>query len=120
MSIEEFIKKANNKKKKLEQIPEVDIEDEYRDYVKSITNCETFKLTILGIRGFPDQTTLLKPGIIFFIEFKKKGKKLNKTQIPIKNLLIKLGFDYYVCDKKGQAIEILEHYIKKADEMGSR
>ena len=113
MSQEEFLKRASKTVKKRAEIKEIDIEDTFCDFAKKL-NCLPLKLVLLRKSGFPDRTVLCPGGRILFIEFKRKGKGLKKNQPKWRERLIKLGFEYYVCDTIGQAERILEKFIKKS------
>ena len=106
----EFLKKAKSKLKKSTEISEIEIEDVFCDYAKSV-GCVALKLILLNLRGFPDRTILCTEARVFFIEFKKKGKKLTPTQKLWKRTLEKLGFQYFVCDEIGQAENILQDFL---------
>ncbi len=107
MSIDQFINNAEKTITKNKEIPEANIEKEFVDYAK-VKHCIAEKLVMLVGRGWPDRTIFCPGGILFFVEFKKKGKKLSPKQILIKRLLKRLGFKYYVCDQIGQAEAILD------------
>jgi len=107
MSIDQFIKNADKTVAKNKEIPEANIEKEFVDYAKKY-HCVAEKLVMLVGRGWPDRTVLCPGGILFFVEFKKKGEKLSPKQVLIKRLLTRLGFKYYVCDQIGQAEAILD------------
>jgi hypothetical protein len=111
MSINDFLSRATKRKKKQSEIKEVHIEEEFCEYAKSL-GCKALKLILLNKRGFPDRTVLCPKGRILFIEFKKKGKKLNPTQVPVKKLIVSFGFEYHVCDEKGQAESILDEFLE--------
>ena len=110
--INNFLKNASKTVSKRNIILEASIEDAFVKYAKS-KGCKALKLILLNKRGFPDRTVLTPNGGILFIEFKKKGEKLRSTQIPVKKILTDLGFEYYVCDEKGQAEKQLDRYISK-------
>lgn len=57
------------------------------------------KITPLGVRGFPDKMYLGKNRVIFFVEFKRPGKKPRHLQKIWHRLLKKMGFNVYVVDK---------------------
>lgn len=111
MSINDFISKANHRNKKSSEIKEEDIETSFVKHAKT-KGCRAYKLIFLAGRGFPDRTILCPGGRVFFIEFKRKGKKLSPTQLPVKRTLESLGFEYYVCDTKGQAEQILNEFLE--------
>lgn len=110
MSIEQFLKNATKTKSKKSQITETDIEQDFVKFAKS-NNCIAYKLILLNRKGFPDRTVLCPGGRILFIEFKRKNKTQSAIQVKIMNTLKGLGFEYYVCDQKGQAENILEDFL---------
>ena len=108
---EDFLKKFDRRKKrKSEPREKEDIEDPFVKHAKK-KGCLAIKLVFLSGRGWPDRTVLLPGGRIFFIEFKRKGKKPSPKQEQWKNILEKLGFTYYVCDEPGQAEDLLDHHL---------
>lgn len=111
MSISDFIKNAKKNIAKKQEIPEIKIENKFVSYAKQ-KGCKALKLVFLVGRGFPDRTVLCPGGQIFFIEFKKKGKKLSPMQEEVKIRLVGFGFSYFVCDRIGQAEKILERFLK--------
>lgn len=110
MSIDDFVSRASKTEAKKKEVPEANIERSFVKYAKSC-GVRAEKLVLLSGRGWPDRTVFCKEGIVFFIEFKRKGKKITPAQRIIKRILEKLGFDYYVCDEIGQAERILNGYI---------
>lgn len=112
MGVNEFLKNASKAVADANTVLEVNIEDDFVTYAKS-KGFKALKLILLRKRGFPDRTVIGPGATIFFIEFKKKGKKLAGTQHPIRRLLHGFGFGYYVCDRPGQAEKILNRYISK-------
>ncbi len=116
MSNSEFLKRASKTIKKREEIPEVDVEDNYVKHAKS-KGCKALKLVLLFKKSFPDRTTLCPGGRILFIEFKKKGKELTPAQDKIRKLLVSFGFEYYVCDEIGQAEKHLNRFLRNAEKM---
>lgn len=111
MSISEFTKRAEKTIKKKKETTEISIEDAFVRYAKS-KGCKALKLVFLVGRGFPDRTILCPGGKIFFIEFKRKGKKPTAHQLKVKKMLTDLGFHYSVCDTIGQAEKILDGVLK--------
>lgn len=109
--MESFLKAAEKKiKRESNKSEKLDIEKPFVDYVAS-HGCIAFKLIILNKRGFPDRTVLVRGGKIFFVEFKRENKEPDPLQIKVKNILVKLGFGYYVCYKQGQAEAIFDRYM---------
>lgn len=102
---------------KSNDVLEVSIEDQFVKYAKRF-KCVALKLVFFGKRGFPDRSVLAPGGIIFFIEFKKSSdKRLSATQYPVRVMLEKFGFKYYVCNKKGQAESILDKHLNKKEQV---
>ena len=110
MDINKFISKASKTIAKKSEIAEIDIEGRYVRYAKR-NGCKALKLIFLNRKGFPDRTTLCPRGRVFFIEFKKKGKKSSPIQRTVRTMLESFGFKYYVCDKIGQAENILDEFL---------
>ena len=108
MSTSDFLSRAT---KRIIKKAEIDIEKPFVKYAKK-NGCHALKLIFLNKKGFPDRTILCPQGRIFFIEFKKKGKKQSPVQKLVMELLKSLGFEYYVCDEKGQAEDILDGFME--------
>lgn len=102
MDIDKFLGNATKRKTKESEITETDIEQEF---CKRATNkgCKALKLIYLNKKGFPDRTVVCPNARIFFIEFKRKGKKQSPAQKLVQKMLESFGFEYYVCDEIGQA-----------------
>ena len=112
MSIENFIKSAEKKVKKDKEITEASIENEFVERAKR-SGCKALKLVYLHGRGFPDRTVICPNGRVFFIEFKRKNKKQSANQKSVQKMLEGFGFEYYVCDAKGQAERILDGFLAR-------
>lgn len=110
MSTSEFLKKASKRQAKKLEIPEDDIEQHFVKFAKT-RDCVAYKLIFLNRKGFPDRSVLCPGGRIFFIEFKKKGKLQSPIQIKVMKALIKLGFEYHICDEIGQAETLLQDFL---------
>ena len=110
MAINDFINNGNKRKSKSEEISEADIENDFCKYAKK-KSCFALKLIYLNKKGFPDRTVLCPGGRVFFIEFKRKGKKQSQAQKITEDILKSFGFKYYVCDKKGQAEALLNLFL---------
>lgn len=110
MDTKEFLSRATKSISKKSEVKEIDIEDTFCKYANKL-GCKALKLIILNKRGFPDRTVLCKGGRLFFIEFKKKGKSIRQTQSKVRTMLESFGFEYYVCDVKGQAESILDEFL---------
>jgi len=105
-----FLEDANRHFKKKTQIYESEIESKFVAYATK-KGCKAMKLVMLHGRGFPDRTIFCPGGKMFFVEFKRKSKKMSKTQILIHRQLAQLGFDYYLCDEIGQAEKYLDEVL---------
>lgn len=110
MSTQEFLSRALKTIAKKSEIKESDIEDDFVKFAKR-NGCRAFKLIFLNRKGFPDRTVVCPGGRVFFIEFKRKGKKQSRIQKKVELVLISLGFEYHVCDQKGQAEKILIEFL---------
>lgn len=110
MSINDFISKATKTISKKLEVKEISIEEQFVTYAKS-KHCHAYKLVFLNKKGFPDRTILCPQGRILFIEFKRKNKPQSPIQVKVMKLLKSLGFEYYVCDTKGQAEKILDEFL---------
>lgn len=111
MSIDQFISKAEKTKSKKEEITEDDIESKFCKHAVK-RKCKALKLVILFKKGFPDRTVLCPGARVFFIEFKRKGKKQSPAQKVIQKLLESFGFQYFVCDEIGQAEKHLDEFLE--------
>jgi hypothetical protein len=65
------------------------------------------KLNLLGRRGWPDRVFLDYGGRAVFIEFKRVKEEARPLQDYIHRLLIKRGFEVYVCHTFERAVEVL-------------
>lgn len=110
MDTNEFLSRATKRQAKRAEITETDIEDDFCKYAKKL-GCKALKLIFLNKRGFPDRTIICQGGRVFFIEFKRNGKKPTRTQILVRKMLESYGFEYYVCDVKGQAESHLDNFL---------
>lgn len=114
MSINDFLSRADKRVAKKSEIDEKkDIENPFVIYAKN-RKCRALKLIFLNKKGFPDRAILCPGARIFFIEFKRKGKKPSPAQIKVRILLESFGFEYYVCDVPGQAESILDDFLSHA------
>lgn len=90
--------------------PETKIENDFVSMVESsLYSAMAIKLKLFAGRGWPDRT-ILGHGKCFFIEFKTPDNKdgLESQQIKWKKLLIRLGFNYYVCTSKEEAYKVFK------------
>ncbi len=110
MSASEFLNRAKKRAVKKSEITEADIEGEFCKQAKK-SGCSALKLIFLNKKGFPDRTVLCPGGKVFFIEFKKKGKKQSPIQKVVQKSLESFGFQYYVCDEIGQAEKHLNRFL---------
>ena len=110
MNIDKFINSAEKRKAKQSEITEDYIESKFCKYAKS-RKCQALKLIYLNKKGFPDRTVVCPGGRVFFIEFKRSGKKQSKPQELTQKLLEGFGFEYYVCDEIDQAENILDNFL---------
>ena len=108
--VDTFLKSASKVKAKQPIILEADIENPFVKYAKT-KKYTALKLVFLRKRGFPDRTVLGPNKTIFFIEFKQLGKNLSPIQTLVRKTIEGFGFEYYVCDKIGQAEAILDTYL---------
>jgi hypothetical protein len=110
MDIDKFLLNATKRKAKNLEVKEVDIELAFCKYAIR-SRCKAIKLVFLNKKGFPDRTVLCPGSRIFFIEFKRKGKKPSPAQILVRKLLESFGFKYYICDEIGQAESHLDKFL---------
>ncbi len=110
MDTNEFLSRATKRKAKRAEVQEIDIEKAFCKYADKL-GCKALKLIFLNKKGFPDRTVICKGGRVFFIEFKKKGKKPSPAQVIVRRMLESFGFEYYVCDAKGQAESHLDNFL---------
>jgi len=110
MSTSEFLSRASKRIAKKKEIKEIDIELAFVKYAKS-NKCSALKLIFLNKRGFPDRTILCPGARLFFIEFKRNGKKQSPLQKKTQITLESFGFEYYVCDMQGQAEQHLDEFL---------
>ena len=108
MSNLEFLSRANKRISKSKEISETDIES---TFVKFAKKSHALKLIFLNKSGFPDRTVLCPGARVFFVEFKRKGKKQSPVQKIVMELLRSVGFEYHVCDEIGQAENILKKFL---------
>lgn len=115
MGNDDFLKAANARKAKSNDVREIDIENAFCKYADRL-GCKALKLIFLNKKGFPDRTVICQGGRVFFIEFKRKGKKPSPVQVIVRKMLESFGFEYYVCDAKGQAESRLDAFLKIGSE----
>lgn len=107
-----FLQRAKARAKRESEVREIDIEKAFCDYAKS-KGCRALKLIENGKRGFPDRSILCPGGRIFYIEFKRPGKKheVSAGQIKTMSVLESLGFECHVCDDLDEAKNILNVFL---------
>ncbi len=110
MGTSEFIVNARKAVRKSKRIMETDIETPFVSYCKT-KGCKALKLRLIGLRGFPDRSIFCPGGRVFFIEFKRKGKKQTGPQKLWQRILEELGFEYYVCNDLDKAKGILDNFL---------
>lgn len=111
MSTDEFLIRANKTKAKQGQISEAEgIEMPFCKFAER-RGCKALKLIFLRKKGFPDRTVVCPGARVFFIEFKRPGKRSTGPQHIVRKLLESFGFEYYLCDQPGQAEKILEVFL---------
>lgn len=110
MSVNDFINAATKRKAKRAEVKEIDIEKAFCKYADKL-GCKALKLIFLNKKGFPDRTIICNGGRIFFIEFKREGKKPSPAQVIVRRMLESFGFEYYICDTKGQAESHLDNFL---------
>ena len=110
MDIDKFLNNATKRKTKSLEIKEIDIELTFCKYASNL-KCKALKLILLNKKGFPDRTVICPGARVFFIEFKRKGKKPSPAQRLVQNLLESFGFEYYICDVIGQAESHLDKFL---------
>lgn len=110
MDLDQFLQNAEKHLKRISKVSEDDIEQAFCKHAKRL-GCTPYKLIILRKKGFPDRTVLCPGGRILFIEFKKTGEDVDKTQSRVRTVLVDLGFKYHVCDNIGQAELILDTFL---------
>ena len=111
MSVNEFISNVTKTKEKASRVMEVDIEEHFVSHAKN-KKCIAIKIGYLHKKGFPDRTVLVGEGQLFFIEFKRKGKKQSPQQRLCEKLLVRFGFTYKIFDEIGQAEKFLDDYLE--------
>lgn len=110
MGTNEFLSRATKRQAKKVEVKEEDVEKAFCKYANSL-GCKALKLIFLNKKGFPDRTVLCPGGRVFFIEFKREGKKPSAAQALVCKMLESFGFEYYVCDLKGQAESRLCNFL---------
>lgn len=110
MSVDKFLDNATKRQAKQAEVTEASIENAFVKHANK-KGCKALKLILLNKKGFPDRTIICPKSRIFFIEFKRKGKKQSPSQVLVQKMLESFGFEYYVCDQKGQAEKILDEFL---------
>jgi hypothetical protein len=74
------------------------------------------KLSILGVRGFPDRTALMPEGRVAFYEFKRpRTGRVSAQQVRWRAVLSKLGYNVYVIDNDADFDAALERETNHAN-----
>jgi len=73
------------------------LESKLRNMVKEAGGL-AIKMVAVSFVGLPDRIILLPGGRVCFAEIKTTGQKLRPTQVAVKAMLEKMGFDYRVID----------------------
>jgi len=89
-------------------ISEVKVESEVCKYAQAL-GWLVFKFCSPNNRGVPDRIFIRK-NVVFFIEFKKKGKEMTKLQKFIADLIMKAGVAVYEVDNAESGIKIINSY----------
>lgn len=85
---------------------EVDVETKACEYAKSI-GCWHAKFKSSNNRGVPDRLFITPDGVVFFIEFKKPGKKARKQQRLVIDDMTDNKAKVFVTDDLAQAKSII-------------
>jgi hypothetical protein len=88
---------------------EKNIEKKIVDYAKKY-DIISYKLNSETSKGLPDRMFITRTGVIFFVEFKRKGKTPNELQQFIINKLIKRKCLVSVIDDVDSGIELIDAY----------
>ena len=89
---------------------EKDLENQCVKYAARF-GCKAIKLVDIGRKGFPDRSILCPSGKAFFVEFKRIGGKVSKSQIEYHAAIVDLGFDVWIVDNFTRFKKILEGYL---------
>lgn len=101
-------------KSKLEKVAE----NKFVTHIRQKTGCICVKLTLVGMRGFPDRMILCPGALVYFIEFKRVGHEPRKLQHHIHGLLRNLGFRVLVTASEKEAIKFHEIFTKRVSGKG--
>lgn len=85
---------------------EKDIEKRVCDYAKSL-GMLVYKFTSPSRRSVPDRMFITKTGVVFFIEFKKKGQKPTDSQAVEITKIRVTGVPVYVVDDVAEGKKIV-------------
>lgn len=85
---------------------EKDIEKCVCDYAKSLKML-VYKFTSPSRRSVPDRMFITQTGVVFFIEFKRKGQKPTKAQEVEIEKIREIGVGVYVVDDVGMGKSIV-------------
>lgn len=78
-------------------------------FKRHFSGCQIHKYEIR--RGEPDRICLLPKGICIFIETKRPGEDLRKSQERAFKRLRKLGFECFMCDTK-EKVDFVINFIR--------
>lgn len=74
------------------------------------------KLSIPGVRGFPDRTCMLPGAMLFYCEFKRlRTGRVSAQQVRWRAVLSKLGYNVYVIDNDADFDAALEREMNHAN-----
>lgn len=80
-----------------------------REIERAGGTCEKFKTP--GRRSVPDRICSLRPGKVFFIEFKAPGKRPTPAQTRDHERRRARGFRVYVVETKGRVLSIIQREL---------
>jgi hypothetical protein len=90
---------------------EAKIESDARDLVKSLGGI-AYKFTSPSRMSVPDRVIVLPNQPIFFIEYKRWGKKCSPGQVREGILLLQMGHFVYYVDNKPESDYIIKEWAK--------
>lgn len=88
---------------------EADIENAFVAYASS-RGCEALKLRIDGQNGWPDRT-VISPGGVLFMEFKRPEGKLRPMQKVWRKMLREMGHEVWTPRSVEEAKTILDRFL---------
>lgn len=90
---------------------EKDIEKKVCDYAKSL-GVLCYKFTSPARRSVPDRLFITPSGVVFFIEFKRKGQKLTPAQEVEISKLWKQKVEVFVVDSVEEGKKLIDVMVK--------